>query len=112
MRAMLEKSPKHKDKTLFFDEIIEEFSKLNKQRNKYVHGLWWTLEGTRSFVEEETDTYDSYLQRREVTLQEITEIAVRLTALVDKLNERRRVRGLARALASQKTPAPQESGKG
>jgi hypothetical protein len=34
MRALLEKSPHHKDKGILFDEIIDEFAKLNSSRNK------------------------------------------------------------------------------
>ena len=40
MRNLLEKSPHHKDKTAYFDELIDEFASLNVARNTYLHGLW------------------------------------------------------------------------
>src|ERR1041385_6040092 len=44
MRAMLERSPQHKEKTLELDRMIADFSSLNGTRNAYAHGLWYTHE--------------------------------------------------------------------
>jgi hypothetical protein len=42
MRSLLEESMHNRDKGVEFDEIIDEFESLTKERNNYVHGLWWT----------------------------------------------------------------------
>ena len=43
MRALLEKSPTHLDKTEWFDRLIDEYNSLNNIRNTYAHGLWYRL---------------------------------------------------------------------
>ncbi len=115
MRTLLEKSPHHKDKTILFDELIDEFSALNSLRNKYAHGLWYTLENddktfARVFIEEETDTAYAFLQKREVTDTEIVTVTERFIGFLGRVLDYRRRMGLANALqASRQKPVQQEN---
>jgi len=116
MRTVLEKSPLHKDKSGFFDQIISEYAALNATRNKYVHGLWYTLEDEpRVFLEEETDNYRAFLEKREVPYAEITGTLHRMIALISKLLEREHTVFVARELLkSQQSlgqPSADSSGK-
>ena len=88
MRNLLEKSPRHKDKAAYFDELLEEFGALNVARNKYLHGLWYTYQDhLRVFLEERGDTYDKFLVKREVPLKEIHSVHTRMNDLSKKLIE-------------------------
>ena len=101
MRNLLEKSPHHKDKTAYFDELIDEFASLNVARNTYLHGLWYTYEdGVRVFIQEKGETYDIFLVKREVPLKEITSVLKRMNDLSNKLIEREKQHHLAKALSS------------
>jgi hypothetical protein len=111
MRTMLEKSPQHKTKPLDFDDLISEIASLNKMRNAYAHGLWYTHEdGQRVFIEEETATYDKFLDKREVTTNELSQVLDRMIGLMGKLRDRRKAVMLARALASPQTPPEPPNG--
>jgi hypothetical protein len=112
MRSLLEKSPHHTEKGVFFDELLDEFGSLNSMRNKYAHGLWYTYQDTgRIFIEEETDTYHLFFQKREVTAAELDNVTRRFSNFLGKLLGYQRSQALADALlASSKTPPPPESG--
>ena len=82
MRNLLEKSPHHMDKTVYFDELLDEFASLNAARNTYLHGLWYTYEdGARVFLEEKGESYAIFLVKREVPLKEITSVLKRMNDL-------------------------------
>ena len=58
---------------------------MNDQRNKFLHGLWYTHEsGKVYFVEESIDDL-SVFHAREVTAQEIQALIDRMTALEDRV---------------------------
>jgi hypothetical protein len=44
MTALLEEHPNNRDKSSWFDDVLAEFVRLNRARNKYVHGIWETDE--------------------------------------------------------------------
>ena len=89
MTAMLQKSPLHKSKPIDFDQLIAEFASLNKMRNAYAHGLWYTYQDEkRIFIEEETETYDKFFDKREVTEKELNGVLRRMTELAAKLLDR------------------------
>jgi len=44
MRTLLESGVNNANKSADFDALLDEFAKLNKLRNTYVHGLWFTNE--------------------------------------------------------------------
>lgn len=49
MRTALEESPSNQARPEFYDEVIDEFSKLNAARNTYLHGLWFTFDDGKYF---------------------------------------------------------------
>jgi hypothetical protein len=113
MEALLERSPIHKDKSLSFEEIITEFMSLNGIRNGYAHGLWYTHEDRkRVFLEEETDTYDKFLDKREVTVRELGDVSKRMMALMGRLMDRQRSTLLSDALMQAFSQKPSEPSSG
>lgn len=113
MRAVLQRSPLHKDSSASLDEIVDEFASLNVLRNKYAHSLWYTHEdGRRVFIEEETSAYHQFLAKREVTTAELLSVVQRMAGLFNKLKRHTQIATLARALAtSPRTPLQQSSGE-
>jgi hypothetical protein len=102
MRAMLQKSPEHVATSQSFDKAIDEFDKLADIRNGYAHGLWYTHEdGMRVFLEEETRTYFTFMQKRRVTETELKNVHTRINELLSDrlpLFSGRLARAKARAL--------------
>ena len=86
IRAILEKSPINRKKGAIFDAIIDEFEALNKARNKYVHGLWWThVESQRVFLQPASTDEFGFLDQREVTLQEMDDVIERMSRLFGRI---------------------------
>lgn len=51
MRALLQNTAFNSDKPEEFDQILDDFKKLNDQRNRYVHGYWFThVDSQRSYL--------------------------------------------------------------
>ncbi len=85
MRSLLQRAELNDKKDAIYDEVINEFAALNDQRNKFLHGLWYTHEsGKVYFVEESIDDL-SVFHAREVTAQEIQALIDRMTALEDRV---------------------------
>lgn len=86
MRALLEKSDLNKDKGDEFDEIIDEFKKLNELRNKYVHSLWWTHESGDTYIQTENDDWFGFsIEYKRVTAKELSECLVRMHQLAGRI---------------------------
>jgi hypothetical protein len=68
-----------------YDEIIALFVEIKKKRNAYAHGLWWTHDSGRMFLEEASpDTFSSFLTRREVQIGELNAALKRISEFFDK----------------------------
>lgn len=107
MKGMLEKAPQHKTKGQFFDELIQEYTSLSNTRNDYAHGLWYTHEdGVRAFLETETETYESFLDKREVTAKELESVLGRINTLLGNLLDRSRQLAMVRALEAWRPEQP------
>ena len=57
MRALLETTRHNETKGREFDEVIDLFVEIKNKRNAYAHGLWWTHEGGRVFLEEHSPDF-------------------------------------------------------
>jgi len=90
MVALLEKSRLNRDKTVFYDETIQEFSALAGKRNDYLHGLWWTFEDGRVFLSKESLDDFHFLDRREVKLAELVAVFKQMDAFHAKIRDRPR----------------------
>ena len=78
---VLEKARINRDKNTFYDDVIDRFDKLNRRRNKYVHGLWQTcLEDNSVYFSKETAVDFHFGRAREVSIDE-------LTALMDEMEQ-------------------------
>lgn len=85
MRSLLELSMHNREKPIDYDEIIDEFDKLNDQRNKLLHGLWWTRHDGRLYYEEASLDNHSFLTSREVETKEIDDVTKRMDALIMRI---------------------------
>jgi hypothetical protein len=91
MMSLLELASINKDKEQFYDEVIDEFSKLSGVRNEYLHGLWYTHKETgRVFLAEESLDDFYFFDRREVTEEEIVKAFDRMAALYQRVAHRHR----------------------
>ena len=73
MRRLLETAPAHAQKEKFYDDTLSEFSALNRARNSFAHGLWFTHDETHQcyFQEELDGPHQSFTDARKVELAEL-----------------------------------------
>ena len=81
MRALLERSRLNKDKGVVYDEVLDEFKKLNDLRNRYVHGRWWTHENGDTFLQSDNSVPFTHVKYRKVTAKELQLFLSRLKTL-------------------------------
>lgn len=81
MRSLLQNSKRNKNKGEAYDDIIDDFEKLNRKRNKFVHGLWWTHDSGRMYLQPASTEEFSFLSQREVKIEEIKEIVAEMSEL-------------------------------
>lgn len=81
MRQLLERSWHNRDKGQAFDQVIDEFKKLNDLRNKYVHGRWWTHEDGHTFLQVDNSVLHSHVEYHRVTKRELESFLTRLYEL-------------------------------
>lgn len=89
MLACLQKSKINLRKSDLYEEIILQFSKLNSQRNKLVHGLWYTHETGRVFLSESAVDDFHYLDAREITIEELETVNRGIAVLSHAIHMRR-----------------------
>jgi hypothetical protein len=81
LRNLLENTQRNADKGPEYDELIHEFSAVNKLRNKYVHGLWSSRQdGGVYFAEPTTDDF-WFLSVRKAKIEELQEVLIRINGL-------------------------------
>ena len=85
MMALLERTKLNRDKDSFYDDVLDEFTKLNGKRNDYIHGMWYTRapfdETAEVYLSEESVDDHHWLEARAVPLSEIHNILVRMNRL-------------------------------
>ncbi len=85
MRDLLEGSWHNRDKSEVYDEILNEFKKLNDLRNKYVHGRWWTHESGDTYLQSDNSACITHVEIRKVTKKEMQLYFDRINALWQKI---------------------------
>lgn len=77
MRALLEELPHNDRKSAFYDSVIDEFERLSKARNAFVHGGWSTHQDGDVFLSASTPAVLSIMQSRprKVSLKEVEDVA-------------------------------------
>lgn len=91
MLALLQRSKINLDKDSYYDNILDEFAKLNKNRNSYVHGMWYTRPPFPTgdvFLSEESVDDHHWLEARPVPYKEIEQVMLRMTRLNTKVQLR------------------------
>jgi hypothetical protein len=106
MTAVLERSSLNVTKTQFYDDILEEFGALNARRNTYVHGLWYTHNGHRVFLCEESLDDFHHFEAREVHETELAEFFTAMDNFIGKIRLRRRQGTVAPRPLPETLPLP------
>lgn len=82
MERLLQDAHINEEKPGVYDDILVEFSAISSQRNRYVHGRWWTSTETGEAVLDSTlDLNDPLRDARVVPLEEIESLSKRITDL-------------------------------
>ena len=89
MKALLEDAPHNRSRESDCDDMLTEFSAISKQRNGYVHGVWWTGKVTGSAYVSEFLNELSLLSSREVPPSEFDALLKRIHDLRKKLSRLR-----------------------
>jgi hypothetical protein len=87
MKVLLESTPVNSSKPPLFDEIIKDFCAMNKTRNKYIHGLWWTSEN-KVLLSQTSKEIESYTKPREIKLTELNDFQSKMRSFFTKVNMR------------------------
>jgi hypothetical protein len=103
MLSCLQNSSANARKADIYEAIILQFSKLNTQRNTFLHGLWYTHESGRVFLSENALKDFHYADAREVKIEELEEMNKAMGVLATTIRMRRSP-SLARLIASPQTP--------
>lgn len=88
MRRLLQASPINKDRGPEYDEILDEYEALNRLRNDYVHGHWFTglKSGGMSLSPPSADSIPMrFLTRRVVTVPQIANVRDRIQRLYTQI---------------------------
>jgi hypothetical protein len=87
LRNLLTRFPGNVKKDALFDQVIHDFQTLVNQRNDYVHGLWWTFEDGRVFLQTENIEEYAWGIQREVTLQEFSDFLATAAGIRQKTSQ-------------------------
>jgi hypothetical protein len=88
MRSLLEEAHINKSKGPEYDEIIDEFESLTKERNNYVHGLWWTNEDTGAVLRSDpniTSDVGTFLDAKPVAIKQGEHVLTRMDILFGRI---------------------------
>lgn len=86
MRRLLQEMPENAERPKHLDDVLDDFLKINKRRNDYVHGLWYTAEKSKLVMRCGTDGLGlSFMRAKPVSIDEME------TLLDDISNLNRRI---------------------
>jgi hypothetical protein len=85
MEALLLYAPHNASLDREHDEILASFDKLNRMRNGYVHGRWWTHDSGALRIQESAEDGFSMLRERAVPREEIEGVLVEMYQLHRRL---------------------------
>lgn len=81
LRSLLETSDINQNRPIDFDTAIDEFQSLSKKRNELLHGLLWTHQDGRVFLQEASADNFSFMQMRELEAKTIATLIERVASL-------------------------------
>ena len=88
MRNLLERARHNSDKTSEYDEIIEEYSKINTNRNEFVHARWYTnIQSGKIFIIKRSDDklIVDIAAKKEFDVKEFKSVRTRILNLTNKI---------------------------
>jgi hypothetical protein len=85
MRTLLQRSRTNKGKGAEFDQILDEFEKVNSLRNAYIHGRWWTHESGDTYLQSDNSLPSTHARYRKVTTKELEAFHTRLGTLAARI---------------------------
>lgn len=88
MSDLLELSPNNVEMPGDWDEVLSEFWSINKRRNAYVHGLWWTNQkNLRTWLCEADDDEHGlgFLNARPASATELSDVSKRIGELTKRI---------------------------
>jgi len=90
MNSLLHEAKSNKGKPKYYGEIISEFASLNKLRNQYVHGLWYTHATGAPFISKPTsDDEMPFLARKPISVKQVQHTVKRMMTLLGDLTAMR-----------------------
>lgn len=94
LRDLLQLAPRNVLAGDDFDDVIAEFSRIGTQRNKYVHGRWFTRTDREKVRFCESDDHRmEFIRSREVTLEELDELLDAMSALLRRIFSSKEISG-------------------
>ena len=82
LRSLLCKADLNRKRGPAFDEIIDEFEKISRLRNAYVHGRWWTSNtGNKTILDASPDPDQALVKARVVKIKELQQLLDRMLDL-------------------------------
>jgi hypothetical protein len=106
MLSLLQRTQLNRNKDTYYDEILDEFDKLNGKRNAYSHGLWYTHESGSVYISEQSIGDHHWLEARPVKLEEIEDTLTRMGNLWAKITVRHNRSLLSKLLSKHDKQRP------
>lgn len=87
MRSLLEEAQANQSRDSTWDFIIDDFASISESRSDYTHGIWWTHETGRIFLEPPNPSPSRAFGKREVRLNELNTVIDRMNDLASRLHD-------------------------
>lgn len=87
MRSLLEEAQVNQGRGATWDFIIDDFAAISESRSEYAHGIWWTHETGRIFLESPNPSSRSPFSKREVNLNELNTVIDKMNDLASRLHD-------------------------
>ncbi|WP_139167810.1 hypothetical protein [Bauldia litoralis] len=112
MRTLLTATPLNVSREQVFDEVIDEFASINKLRNDYVHGIWYTAskDGKTYLSPPSASNPHAFLAARRVSVKQAEHTLIRAANLNGRILSEivvadLKARGAQRAASRRKSRA-------
>ncbi len=87
MRSLLQEAQLNQDKDASWDQLIDDFASVSGSRSDYAHGIWWTHNSGRIFLEQPDPSYSQVFNKREVNLNELNHVIDKMSDLESRLRQ-------------------------
>ena len=81
MRRLLQRGRSNRNRSSTYDDIIDEFQRLNDLRNRYIHGRWWTHQDGDTYLQVDNSEQPTHVGYRKVTVKELEDFCARCGSL-------------------------------